>query len=181
MISSCLFQYPGELGQASTVFVQSCSDHSPPQHGAGSGGYSCAKNLTSSHHKQDDSPFIPYLIKDDSTPVLETGIRIQSRQPENGPNSVNHATQGTASRRIRLGLELGSNSIEQEKSENRNSTEEQGSQSLISVVSSVNCLKYYIYVTSILLSLQQLKCNYGLVATFAYQLKNPDNFLRETM
>ncbi|KAK4434815.1 NAC domain-containing protein 14 [Sesamum alatum] len=72
-----------------------------------------------------------YPIKDGSTHVSGTGIKIRSRQPRNQPSILNSTTQGTTSRRIRLWMESGSYSICCEKSKDADSSEEQESQSLI--------------------------------------------------
>ncbi|PIN00439.1 hypothetical protein CDL12_27058 [Handroanthus impetiginosus] len=65
--------------------------------------------------------------RDDSDRVNETGIKIQSRQPQDRPSSVNSTSQGTASRRIRLLTGFGPNFICREKSK----VEKHESESLI--------------------------------------------------
>ncbi|KAI3453286.1 hypothetical protein Pfo_009949 [Paulownia fortunei] len=66
-------------------------------------------------------------IKDDNSPVSETGIKIRSRQPRDRPSFVNSTTQGSAPRRIRLWMGCRPNSVCCEKSKG----EEHESQSLV--------------------------------------------------
>ncbi|KAL0395071.1 UNVERIFIED_CONTAM: NAC domain-containing protein 14 [Sesamum latifolium] len=79
----------------------------------------------------DDSFYHSYQIKDGNTHVSGTGIKIRPRQPRNQPSMLNSTTQGTTSRRIRLLMESGSNSICHEESKDASSSEEQESQSLV--------------------------------------------------
>ncbi|KAG8382583.1 hypothetical protein BUALT_Bualt05G0092700 [Buddleja alternifolia] len=91
--------------------------------------YDSSFNIVSgSCYKQDDS-FIYHThpIKDDSSPVRGTGIKIRSRQPRNRPSPANSTNQGTASRRIRLLMECGPKSKD----------EEEESESLVTEVSSI--------------------------------------------
>ncbi|KAG8382586.1 hypothetical protein BUALT_Bualt05G0093000 [Buddleja alternifolia] len=79
--------------------------------------YDSSFNIVSgSSYKQDDS-FIYHThpIKDDSNPVRGTGIKIRSRQPRNRPSPANSTNQGTASRRIRLLMECGPKSKDEEE------------------------------------------------------------------
>ncbi|KAL2518462.1 Protein NTM1-like 9 [Abeliophyllum distichum] len=64
-------------------------------------------------------------IKDGRNPVGGTGIKIQSRQPHN--QQISGTAQGTASRRIRLLMERGPQSICTDKSVDASSIEEQES------------------------------------------------------
>ncbi|KAL0324574.1 UNVERIFIED_CONTAM: NAC domain-containing protein 14 [Sesamum calycinum] len=79
----------------------------------------------------DDSFYHSYQIKDSNTHVSRTGIKIRSRQPRDQPSILSSTTQGTTSRRIRLLMESGTNSISCEESKDASSSEEQESQSLI--------------------------------------------------
>lgn len=98
---------------------------------------SCANIVMGSDYKLDDSFDHSYRIKDGSTPLSGTGIKIRSRQPRHQPSSLNSTTQGTTSRRIRLLMECRPNSTCFE-SKDTNSTEEQESQSHVLEVSSIN-------------------------------------------
>lgn len=54
----------------------------------------------------------PNSLKDDT----ETGIKIRSRQPRNTPSLMNNTSQGTAPRRMRLGLDPGPESDQSDTS-----------------------------------------------------------------
>ncbi|KAI3469053.1 hypothetical protein Pfo_025716 [Paulownia fortunei] len=120
-------------GQTSPRFFRFApsTDHSL-SHSAVEEDHSSDHIIMSSQYKLDNSFCHSYQIKDSSGSTFSgTGIKIRSRQPRNQPSLMNSTTQGTTSRRIRLLMECGPNSVCCEKSNDANSTEEQESQSLI--------------------------------------------------
>ncbi|KAK4423226.1 protein NTM1-like 9 [Sesamum alatum] len=88
---------------------------------------SSANTVGQSCYKPVETVYRTNLIKDDTSPDCETGIKIRPRQPRDRPSLGNSANQGTASRRIRLCTGCGPTSISCEKSKG----EEDESQSLV--------------------------------------------------
>lgn len=115
-------------GQISPSFFQVPStDHSVEEID------SPVNTVKESCHKPVETFYHPNPIKDDSSPVSETGIKIRSRQPRDRPSLMNFSAQGTAPRRMRLWMGYGPKSISCERVKG----EEHESKPLITQVSSI--------------------------------------------
>ncbi|XP_073287926.1 protein NTM1-like 9 isoform X1 [Primulina huaijiensis] len=75
----------------------------------------------------DNSSYHTLQGKASGSSYSESAIKIQSRHPRNQPSSMNSGAQGIASRRIRLSIERGQNSVCYEKSNEVSDSEEQES------------------------------------------------------
>lgn len=72
---------------------------------AQSGFHNAVESSVNEWHKPVESLYHPNVMKNVGNPVGETGIKIRSRHPPDGPTSVNFtAQQGSAPRRMHLAM-----------------------------------------------------------------------------
>ncbi|KAL8535677.1 hypothetical protein ACS0TY_011349 [Phlomoides rotata] len=97
----------------SQSFIPNCTEGqvSPGISQAPSTAQSCFHNAieqvessANTWHKPVETLYHPNLMKDVGNPVGETGIKIRSRHPPDGPTSINFTAQGSAPRRMHLAM-----------------------------------------------------------------------------